>query len=67
MKDTTREDRMNCLRSCWARGNYTATELKPVPGTDPRRMHAYQLPSRSGDRLYWPDGRITDLEGRETA
>lgn len=25
--------------------------------------HAAQFPSRRGERLYWPDGRITDLQG----
>ena len=38
--------------------NYQGTELKPDPSIPPERMHAFTLPSRAGDWLYYPDGRI---------
>lgn len=43
-------------------GTYTAPELRPFEG---RRsaMQAHALPSRRGDALRWPDGRMTDLHG----
>jgi hypothetical protein len=30
---------------------------------DPARLEAFKRPSRVGDRLHWPDGRVTDLKG----
>ena len=42
---------------------YTCPELRPDPSIDPARMVAHGLPSRVGDLLYWPDGRVTDLDG----
>lgn len=27
--------------------------------------NAFEHPSRRGDRLHWPDGRVTDLNGIE--
>lgn len=43
-------------------GTYMGEELRPFEG---RRsaMQAHALPSRRGDALRWPDGRITDLHG----
>ena len=43
-------------------GAYMGEELRPFEG---RRsaMQAHALPSRRGDALRWPDGRITDLHG----
>lgn len=43
-------------------GGYTCPELLPDPGIAPGRMVAHGLPSRVGDRLYWPNGRVTDLD-----
>lgn len=44
---------------------YTCPELQPTPGIDDSRFKAYRLPSRIGPRLYWPGGRVTDLDGNE--
>ncbi len=41
---------------------YDGAELRPYEGR-PGALHAYALPSRAGQRLYWPDGRITALDG----
>ena len=37
---------------------YQGNELKPDPSIATERMHAFTLPSRAGDWLYYPDGRI---------
>lgn len=42
--------------------NYAGAELKPYTGR-PDTAQAQSLPSRSGNRLRYPDGRITDLAG----
>ena len=39
---------------CW---QYQGTELKPDPSIAPERMRAFDLPSRMGDWLHFPDGR----------
>lgn len=44
---------------------YTCPELQPDPSILPSRMVAHKLPSRVGDLLYWPDGRITDPDGKD--
>ena len=41
---------------------YSGAELKPYAGR-PDTAQAQSLPSRSGNRLRYPDGRITDLAG----
>lgn len=44
-------------------GHASAADLAPRtprPGSE----DAQRLPSRVGDRLYWPGGRVTDLEGK---
>jgi len=46
----------------WKNSQYDGAELQPDPSIEPGRMVAHQLPSRVGERLYWPDGRITDLD-----
>lgn len=46
-------------------GGYTCPELKPDPSILPGRLAAFKLPSRVGDRLYWPDGRVTGLDGNK--
>lgn len=37
---------------------YQGTELQLNPGMDPERLRAFTLPSRVGDQLHFPDGRI---------
>ena len=41
---------------------YSGAELKPYTGR-PDTAQALNLPSRTGNRLRYPDGRITDLAG----
>ncbi|MFZ3141176.1 hypothetical protein [Polaromonas sp.] len=41
---------------------YAGDELKPYIGR-PDAQHAFGLPSRTGSRLRYPDGRVTDLAG----
>lgn len=43
---------------------YTCPELQRNPGIAPERFAAYALPSRVGNRLHWPDGRVTPVEDR---
>ena len=38
--------------------NYQGNELKPDPSIRPERMRAFELPSRMGNWLHYPDGRI---------
>jgi len=38
-------------------GIYDGGELRPFAGR-PGAMDAHSLPSRMGDRRYWPDGRV---------
>lgn len=41
---------------------YTGQELRTMPArADSARAFAH--PSRVGDRLRWPDGQVTDLNG----
>lgn len=44
-------------------GNYQGTKLKPDPSIRPERMRAYELPSRVGDWLYYPDGHKEPFPG----
>lgn len=39
-------------------GTYRGTELKRSPGLPAGRYRALDLPSRMGDRLHYPDGRV---------
>jgi hypothetical protein len=41
---------------------YDGTELKPYVGR-PDATDALILPSRTGNRLRYPDGRVTDMAG----
>ena len=43
------------------RETYTATELQVNPGILPERMAAYALPSRVGNKLHYPGGRVEVL------
>lgn len=40
------------------RGTYQGEELRRNVGIDPARLEAFALPSRVGNRLYYPDGRV---------
>lgn len=40
---------------------YLATNSGRAPVTRPGSEDAATLPSRMGDRLHWPDGRVTDV------
>lgn len=42
---------------------YDAPELKPQPGILPDRLEAFSLPSRIGNQLHYPDGRVELLDG----
>ncbi|MFD2297729.1 hypothetical protein QRO11_15525 [Paracidovorax citrulli] len=39
-------------------GTYLGTELQRSPGIPADRYQAFELPSRMGDRLHYPDGRV---------
>lgn len=41
-----------------SRETYKGTELQPTPGIRAERFAAFDLPSRIGDKLYYPDGRV---------
>ena len=40
---------------------YTCPELQPMPGITPDRFDAFALPSRMGNRLHYPCGRVEVL------
>jgi len=42
----------------WKHGEYTCPELQTNPGLHDSRMDAYRLPSRVGNKRYYPDGRV---------
>ena len=42
-------------------GTYTCPELGRNPGITEGRLAAYALPSRVGNRLHYPDGRIVEI------
>ncbi len=46
---------------------YICPELQRNPGIAPERFAAYALPSRVGNRLHWPDGRVTPVADRTGA
>jgi len=39
-------------------GTYLGAELQRYPGFPSGRYRALELPSRMGDRLHYPDGRV---------
>jgi hypothetical protein len=41
-----------------SRVHYQGTELQATPGIGPERFAAFALPSRVGDWLHYPDGRV---------
>ena len=48
--------------SSYTPDGYDGAELKPYAGR-PGTAQVHALPSRMGNRLRYPDGRITDLSG----
>lgn len=54
------------LQHCGPR-RYAATNTGRPPVPRPGSEDAARLPSRMGDRLHWPDGRITDALARAAA
>ncbi|GAA4424596.1 hypothetical protein [Acidovorax lacteus] len=44
-----------------ARGDYDGAELQPTAGATPARLRAFSLPSRVGNKLYYPGGRVEHL------
>lgn len=45
--------------------DYQGTELRRNPGFADERFHAYELPSRMGNKLFCPDGRVLPFPGTE--
>jgi hypothetical protein len=43
-------------------GTYNGADLRPLPGLHPSRLEAFSLPSRIGNRLHYPDGRVEVIE-----
>lgn len=50
-------------RSIHERGTYQGEDLLPAPGIPAGRFAAFRLPSRHGDRLHHPGGKVTRLCG----
>jgi len=44
-------------------GTYQGEELLPAPGIPAGRFAAFAMPSRIGDRLHHPGGKVTRLCG----
>lgn len=47
----------------YGEGVYLGEELQPAPGIPAERFAAFALPSRMGDRLHYPGGRVTKMCG----
>lgn len=45
--------------------NYQGDELKPDTSIQAERMRAFALPSRTGNWLHYPDGRVEPFPGTE--
>lgn len=59
--DAARIDQASRDRSAMLRGDhYPCPELGRNPGLTDARFAAYDLPSRVGNRLHFPDGRIEE-------
>lgn len=44
---------------------YRCPELAPNPGLPESRLRAFSLPSRVGGLLYYPDGRVEEVNPKE--
>lgn len=54
------------ITAATSQGTYNGAELRPYSGR-PDAMHAHSLPSRTGTRLHWPDGRVTTIASHTAA
>lgn len=60
--------RVQTVNGALVGGDYHGQELLRNPGIGPERFTAFELPSRVGDRLYYPDGRVLPMPNmREVA
>jgi hypothetical protein len=50
------------IHNASASGDYLGEQLQRNPGIRPERFVAFTLPSRVGNRLHWPDGRVTPFD-----
>lgn len=49
------------LRHSKDENHYNGAELRRNVGLPAERFRAFELPSRMGDWLHWPDGRVTPV------
>lgn len=49
------------INNASSRGLYDGRELQRSPGVPAARFAAFDLPSRVGRRLVWPDGRVEEV------
>jgi len=50
------------ISNATARDRYDGAELRRSPGLTPGRFAAFDLPSRMGNRLYFPNGHMETLK-----